>query len=229
MRITTSFMGAILVTILLFYIMIGFVQTNDLSQLEITPPILVNIQKENKGNDQKDRQVRKIKQASEEPVPTLKSNLVTNLNPSPATIEILLKLESSPVQLAISALPKLQKNWVQPTSLDTSNSTKGLDSEMSGASDSISKITPVSTRMPRIPEVAWVNKINGWVLLAFTVTSEGQVKDIRVLDASPKGIFEENAVLAASDWRYQGFIGYDRYVSQKIEFEWKNYPYNLGY
>lgn len=229
MRITISFMGAILVTILLFYIMISFVQTNDLPSLDITPPILVNIKKENKGNEQKDRRVSKIKKASEEPAPTLKSNLVTDHNPSPATIDIPLKLENSPVQLAIAALPKLQKNWVQPSSLDTSNSTKGLDSEMSGASESISKITPVSTRMPLIPEVAWVNKINGWVLLAFTVTSEGRVKDIRVLDAFPKGIFEESAVLAASDWRYQGFIGYDRYVSQKIEFEWKNYPYNLDY
>jgi protein TonB len=229
MRISISFIGAILVTLMLFYIMIGFVQINDLPSLDITAPILVNIQKENKGNDQKDRQVSKIKKLSEEPTLTPKSNLVADLKPNPATIDIRLNLEMSPVQFEISALPKLQKNWVQPASLDTSNSIKGLDNEMSGAPKSISKITPVSTRMPIIPEVAWVNKINGWVLLAFTVTSEGRVKDIRVLNASPKGIFEENAVITASDWRYQGFIGYDRYVSQKIEFEWKNYPYNLDY
>jgi protein TonB len=229
MRISISFMSAILVTLMLFYIMIGFVQTDQLLSFDIKPPILVNIQKEDKGNDQKDRQMSKIKKASEEPVPKLKSNLVADLKPNPATIDIRLKLETSAVKLEMAALPKLQKNWVQPTSLDTSNSTKGLDDEMSGAPKSINKITPVSTRMPIIPEVAWVNKINGWVLLAFTVTSEGRVKDIRVLNASPKGIFEENAVLTASEWRYQGFIGYDRYVSQKIEFEWKNYPFNLDY
>ncbi len=58
------------------------------------------------------------------------------------------------------------------------------------------------------------------------MSGTGRVKEIRIMDASPKGIFEENAVLAATFWRYQGFVGHDRYVSQKIEFDWKNYPYN---
>jgi TonB family protein len=131
--------------------------------------------------------------------------------------------------LNVEQLPRLQQNWIQPSSLDRSTSTEGLDGEITIEPKSISKITPVGTRMPIIPKVAWDNKINGWVLLSFTVSSEGRVRDIRILDASPKGVFEENAVLAVSKWRYQGFIGYDRYVSQKIEFEWKNYPYNWDY
>jgi protein TonB len=229
MRIIISFFGAILVILMLFYIMIGFIRTDQLPEVSLDSPTLVNIQKANKGNGQKNRQVSKIKKPSKEPVPNLNNTLMADVKPNPATINIQLKLETSPVQLEMAALPKLQKNWVQPTSLDTSNSSKGLDDEMSGEPKSINKITPVSTRMPFIPKVAWDNKVNGWVLLAFTVTSEGRVKDIRVLDASPKGVFEESAVLSATDWRYPGFIGYDRYVSQKIEFEWKYYPYNLDY
>ena len=229
MRSLISLLAAVFVTLTLFYIMIGFVRTDTISPVDTDAPLLVNIEKLDRGNDQKDRQASKIKKPKTEPTPNLTPNIVSDIQPNPASIDVHLKLDTSALQLEMAALPKLQKNWVQPTSLDTSNSNKGLDDQMSGQPKSINKITPVSTRMPIIPKVAWDNKVNGWVLLSFTVTSEGRVKDIRILDASPKGVFEENAVLAATDWRYQGFVGYDRYVSQKIEFEWKNYPYNWDY
>lgn len=226
MRTLFSLLAAICVTLTLFYIMIGFVRTDVSEPLDENVPLLVNIEKLDAGNDKQNRKITKIKKPKNEPTPNLKQTLNPDMKPNPAAIDVRLKLEVSPVQLEMAALPKLQKNWVQPTSLDRTNSNEGLDDEMSGQPKSMNKITPVSTRMPIIPKVAWDNKVNGWVLLAFTVTSEGRVKDIRILDASPKGVFEENAVRAATDWRYQGFVGYDRYVSQKIEFEWKNYPYN---
>ena len=229
MRILLALFSAALVTLMLFYIMIGFVRTDKLPAVDLDSPTIVKIDKANQGDDKKTRQVVRKKAPKEEPKPLLDTNQMvidkTNLN----NIDVKLKLDVSAVQLEEAELPRLQQNWVQPTSLDSSNSTEGLDGEMASAPKSMNTITPVGTRMPVIPKVAWDNKIDGWVLLSFTVTSEGRVKDIRVLDASPKGVFEENAVLAATKWRYQGFIGYDRYVSQKIEFEWKNYPYNWDY
>ena len=42
-----------------------------------------------------------------------------------------------------------------------------------------------------------------WVLFQFTVTREGRVKDIVILDAQPKGIWDRNTIRAASNWRYQ--------------------------
>jgi protein TonB len=229
MRIPIAIICAVFITFTLFYIMMGLVRTDDVPLLDTQVPTLVSIERKSEGQDQKTQRVTRIKSPKEEPRPNFDtSKLVTekaNLN----NIDVKLKLNLSPIQLNVAQLPRLQQNWIQPSSLDTSTSTEGLDGEITSEPKSMSKITPVGTRMPIIPKVAWDNKINGWVLLSFTVSSEGRVKDIRILDASPKGVFEENAVLAASKWRYQGFIGYDRYVSQKIEFEWKNYPYNWDY
>lgn len=229
MRVLLSSAGALFITLMLFYIMIGFVRTDTLPPIDDEPLSIVNVAKFDSGKDAKDKQTIKKPSLKEEPTPKLNTPLISKVQPDINNIDIQLTVSASSVQLEMAALPKLQQNWVQPTSLDTSSSTQGLDGEITSEQKSMNTITPVGTRTPIIPKVAWDNKINGWVLLSFTVTSEGRVKDIRVLDASPKGVFEENAVLAASKWRYQGFIGYDRYVSQKIEFEWKNYPYNWDY
>ena len=82
-----------------------------------------------------------------------------------------------------------------------------------------------------MPEVAWQNRIDGWVLVAFTVTPEGRTRDIRVLDARPRGVFEESVVAAVEDWQYRlefsSRSSYSVTLTQKVEVEWKNYPQNL--
>ena len=35
------------------------------------------------------------------------------------------------------------------------------------------EVVPFNTRRPNVPDVAWQNKINGWVLVAFSVTGPG--------------------------------------------------------
>jgi len=229
MRLLLSSTGAVFITLMLFYIMIGFVRTDALPPIESDSASIFKVEKLDQGKDQKKQKTVQKKLPKNEPTPELNTQLMSDVTPDLNNIDIRLNMHVSTVPLEMAELPKLQQNWVQPTSLDTSSSSQGLDGDITSEQKSMNTITPVGTRTPIIPKVAWDNKINGWVLLSFTVTSEGRVKDIRVLDASPKGVFEENAVLAASKWRYQGFIGYDRYVSQKIEFEWKNYPYNWDY
>jgi protein TonB len=93
------------------------------------------------------------------------------------------------------------------------------------------EVVPFNTRRPNVPESAWQNKINGWVLVAFSVTSEGRTRDVRVLDASPRGVFEESVIAAVEDWTYQiSFSDESRgevILTQKVEVLWKNYPQNL--
>jgi protein TonB len=94
------------------------------------------------------------------------------------------------------------------------------------------EVVPYTTNRPSIPEIAWKNKINGWVLVAFKVTVTGVTKDIRVLDANPRGIFEESVIESVKSWRYSssavGNYGREVLLTQKIELEWKNYPSNLN-
>lgn len=53
------------------------------------------------------------------------------------------------------------------------------------------------------PHGALANGTEGWVDLAFTVTTEGKVTDIVVVDASPRGVFDAAARSAIARVRYQ--------------------------
>jgi protein TonB len=92
------------------------------------------------------------------------------------------------------------------------------------------EIVPFGTRQPNIPEYAWKNKIDGWVLVTFTVNTNGKVTNVRVLDGQPRGVFDENVVAAVSDWIYDPADIQGRKVkvqlTQRIELFWKDYPNN---
>lgn len=92
------------------------------------------------------------------------------------------------------------------------------------------EILPRATRQPNIPEYAWKNKIDGWVLVAFSVNTLGDVENVRVLDANPKGVFEENVIASVKHWVYSpADIGGKKVkvqLTQKIELFWKDYPNN---
>ncbi len=95
------------------------------------------------------------------------------------------------------------------------------------------EISPYTTRRPNIPKLAWDNKLNGWVLVAFTVDKSGYTRNIRMLDANPKGVFEEEVKRAIGLWRYdvssiKNYSG-DMILTQKISLYWKHHPENVAY
>jgi TonB family protein len=56
---------------------------------------------------------------------------------------------------------------------------------------------------PAYPNKAQASRIEGWVDVEFTVAESGKVKDIVVRATSNPGVFEDAAVKAVSQWRYQ--------------------------
>jgi TonB family protein len=56
---------------------------------------------------------------------------------------------------------------------------------------------------PVYPNKAAMSRTEGWVELNFTVSETGQVKDVVVHAASIPGIFDDAAIKAVSQWRYQ--------------------------
>lgn len=63
---------------------------------------------------------------------------------------------------------------------------------------SLVKVSPV------YPPRALARGIEGWVILEFTITEQGTVKDLRVVDSKPKNkIFHNAALEAASRWKYK--------------------------
>ncbi|MCB1616962.1 MAG: TonB family protein [Pseudomonadales bacterium] len=89
------------------------------------------------------------------------------------------------------------------------------------------EVVPAATRQPDIPRIAWENKIDGWVLVAFTIVNDGRVTKVRILDAYPRGIFEEEVVKSVQDWNYDPFKGPPVQLTQKIELFWKDFPNNI--
>lgn len=85
-------------------------------------------------------------------------------------------------------------------------------------------LTPVSTGRPQCPAYAIDNKIEGYVDLLFIVDKNGQVRNPRIFNASPKGIFEAAAVEAVNTWQYSraDMAGNAREVKQRFEFKLKD-------
>ena len=65
-----------------------------------------------------------------------------------------------------------------------------------------SEYRPLFKIAPVYPRRAAARGIQGYVLLEFTVTSEGTVRNPKVLESRPRGIFERAAVEAAQHFRY---------------------------
>ena len=67
----------------------------------------------------------------------------------------------------------------------------------------------VSTTQPDYPDDARRKGTEGWVRLEFTVNESGQVRDIIVVDAEPRGVFEDAASAALARWRFRPPVAAD--------------------
>lgn len=61
----------------------------------------------------------------------------------------------------------------------------------------------VKNTPPRYPTAAMRSNQEGWVELAFTITADGSVNDVKVIDAQPRHVFDRAAIDAVTRWKYQ--------------------------
>lgn len=78
-----------------------------------------------------------------------------------------------------------------------------------------STLSAVKTVTPEYPARAMLNRTEGWVELEFTVSENGEVKDITVSAANPPGVFDHAAIGALARWRYRPVIVDDKPVPQR--------------
>ena len=62
---------------------------------------------------------------------------------------------------------------------------------------------PIVKVAPVYPRRALQRGIEGFVIVEFTVTKQGAVKDVAVVEANPEGIFEQAAMDAALKFKYK--------------------------
>ncbi len=156
--------------------------------------------------------------------PVLRPLEPATVTPAPMAIDAV-AIPDPAFDLDPGAIPVAGGNWSAPLS--------GGEAGLGGGRDANGyiRVVPFDTRRPNVPEVAWQNKINGWVLVAFALDSDGRTRDVRVLDASPRGVFEEAVIGAVKDWRYSLSVkdrhGGNIILTQRVEILWENYPNNL--
>ncbi len=61
----------------------------------------------------------------------------------------------------------------------------------------------VEGAQPAYPQAAREAGIEGEVTVVYTVTAEGRVTDLRVLESEPAGVFDQAALDAVRTWRYR--------------------------
>lgn len=64
-------------------------------------------------------------------------------------------------------------------------------------------LVPLSTSRPQIPRRACALGIEGWAAVTFTVTPSGDVTNIEIIGAEPRGVFEQAMVESVQDWLYK--------------------------
>lgn len=176
-RIVASALVALLVTFGLFYLMQALIALREgRPQGEVTGRVIDFVRlKKDSDLDLKKRRLPK-KQKPEEPPP--------------------------PPDIDMAKAPK-------PTNqqLGTVGIMGGFDLDLQGgpqlgAAVSDREAVPIVRVAPQYPDRANRRGIEGWVLLGFTITETGGVRDPVVLDAEPGGIFNRSALRAVAKFKF---------------------------
>ncbi|NLY14431.1 MAG: energy transducer TonB [Gammaproteobacteria bacterium] len=64
------------------------------------------------------------------------------------------------------------------------------------------EVIPLNEVLPVYPDSARRRGIEGYVKLAFTITPDGKVENVRVVESSPANVFDREARRAAVRWRF---------------------------
>ncbi|NLG75946.1 MAG: energy transducer TonB, partial [Xanthomonadaceae bacterium] len=80
---------------------------------------------------------------------------------------------------------------------------------------SASTLKRTKTVAPQYPSDALRKGIEGWVELAFTVMPNGTVDDVEVRNASPANVFDDAAIRAIRQWRFEPVVRNGKTVPQR--------------
>ena len=223
MRFFLAFLGALLITVAVFLFMQSLIDRGREESVQLVVHTGVEIFHPEPEEDLPEPEDDTPDEPPEEPLlDTLDLATPSPPTPMPATELELPSLDLSVGDIKIRAAGK---SWSAPLEAG------GVPVAGGGDAQGYVEVIPYNTRRPNVPEIAWQNKVNGWVLVAFSVNPQGNTRNIRVLDANPRGVFEEKVIAAVEDWQYTlSFSGKARgevILTQKVEVLWKNYPQNI--
>ncbi|SDT94318.1 energy transducer TonB [Halopseudomonas salegens] len=110
-------------------------------------------------------------------------------------VELNIALPQLPSAISLDAAPS-------PSNLEMASVEAPAASAQQSAPGPSEEVTPLVEIPPNYPQRALAAGIEGEVALAFTITAEGRVDNLRVVHAEPPGVFDREARRAAMRWRF---------------------------
>ena len=88
-------------------------------------------------------------------------------------------------------------------------------------------VLPIVRIDPQWPREALIEGIEGYVVVEVTIGADGSVKDVRVIQAEPKRMFDRNVIRAVLKWKFKpriiNGVPVERKAIQMLEFTLDNF------
>lgn len=133
-----------------------------------------------------------------------------------------------PEQLAVSNQTQVDHvSQITPSmdlGLDTAIDGLAINAPQFGDFGVSQQALPLYRVEPRYPNRALKRKLEGFVIMSFTIDPTGKPIDIEVVDANPKRVFEREATRALRQWKYQPKVEGGKAIAQvgqtvRLEFK----------
>lgn len=129
--------------------------------------------------------------------------------PQMASLDLAVPQLSSNISISAASAPSLQGLSAQavtqsapPAPAAASAPAASAASSAPSAANNDAEVIPLNEVLPVYPNNARRRGIEGYVKLAFTITPDGKVENVRVVESSPKNVFDREARRAAVRWRF---------------------------
>lgn len=206
MRLLVSFAGGLLVALLLFALMVALVtpptdnreEGHELARISFVRSVA------DTTSDSRERQPRQAPERPQPPEPPTPQAAPSQPQVSSA-VELNIAVPNLPtagVSIAVTpSLTGLSAAEAPAVAAPAVSAPAAAEPAPSGPSTA-EEVTPLVDIPPNYPQRALSAGIEGEVTLAFTITADGRVENLRVTNAEPRGVFEREARRAAGRWRF---------------------------
>ncbi len=120
--------------------------------------------------------------------------------PQMASLDLAVPQLSSSVSISAASAPSLQGLTAQAAAPAAPAAPAASAAESAPSNDA--EVIPLNEVLPVYPDNARRRGIEGYVKLAFTITPDGKVENVRVVESSPANVFDREARRAAVRWRF---------------------------
>jgi protein TonB len=201
MRVPLAFLGACLMALALFALMLYMVAPprSQPSDEPVTVASFVRLDGNASDTATRTRQQAPQPPQAQTPQPPTPPTPVA-ATPSATLPALDLQLPSLSSGIAVNSAPTPSLSGLSAGAAAPSAPAPSESAGQAGGPES--EVMPLNDVSPDYPRYALQRGIEGHVKLAFTITRAGAVENIRVIEASPQNVFEREARRAAVRWRF---------------------------